>query len=227
MGGTQHGQLYERSGAFYVRYRTTEVIDGVPQRVQRSKFLAFKDDEYYSVKSKKLKLKRDEVMLEINKEQGAEPRTNEPPEAKDMRVADFWDNVYLPFIEKNKRPRTVRGYRKIWDTMLKAHFGETTLRGYSTGPGTNWITSLSPKYSRNTLQHIRAVGSAIFSHAIATEALGKGALTVNPWHGVVTLPSRKKLRQLLITLWARCKRFSTSSMTAPSSTPTPRRTATA
>ena len=95
--------------------------------------------------------------------------------------------------DNNKKysARTVSGYRKILDTLLKQHFGETTLPDYSTGMGTNWITSLNPKFSRTSLQHIRAVGFAIFSHAIATEALGKGALPFNPWHGVRNLAKPK------------------------------------
>ena len=195
MSRIQQGRLYQRSGAFYVQYRTTEIVDGIPKRVQRSERLAFKDDEFYSLKSKALKLKRDEFMLQINKEQGAAPHTNEPAKPNDMRIADFWVNVYLPFIEKNRRPRTVVGYKKLWDSQLKDHFGEATLRDYGTGQGTNWITKLSEKYSRATLQHIRALSSSIFSHAIATEVLGKGELTVNVWHGVRNLAKPKQIAQ--------------------------------
>jgi integrase len=189
MGKIQKGRLYERSGAFYVQYRIT--IDG--KRVQRSHRLAFKerDGKFSSLSSKALKIERDRFMLTVNQEQMAD-RSNEPTLPRDMPVADFWEQTYLPFIEKNKRARTVTGYKRIWNAHLKKHFGDSTLRNYSTGQGTNYITSISAQYSRHTLQHIRALGSAIFSHAIATEVLGSGALQVNPWGGVRNLAKPKE-----------------------------------
>jgi len=36
MGRLQKGRIFERSGAFYVQYRVSEIVNGKPKRVQRS-----------------------------------------------------------------------------------------------------------------------------------------------------------------------------------------------
>ena len=35
-----------------------------------------------------------------------------------MSLADFVSHVYMPFIEAEKRPSTVRGYRDMWDDHI-------------------------------------------------------------------------------------------------------------
>jgi integrase len=194
------GRIYEASGSYYVQYYTGRIIAGTkgPIREQKSERLCSKDDKHCVKRLKgewwispALRDLRDKVMVRI-REHRQQGRTNESAQPKDMKIADFWEQVYQPFIEQNKAPRTVVGYKKIWSQFLKPHFGESTLRQYSTGQGTKFVTVLSSKYSRATLQHIRALGSAIFSHAIAIEILGKDALQVNPWHGVRNLAKPKE-----------------------------------
>ena len=41
----QKGTIYEASGKFYIRYRATEVVGGLPNRVQKSHHLADKGDK--------------------------------------------------------------------------------------------------------------------------------------------------------------------------------------
>jgi hypothetical protein len=48
MGRIQAGYIYESSGAFFVRYYVTEIVDGKPQRVQRSRRLCEKSEKYYA-----------------------------------------------------------------------------------------------------------------------------------------------------------------------------------
>src|SRR5579863_9302719 len=43
MGRYQSGQIYEASGAFFVRYYVSEIVDGKPTRVQRSYRLCERD----------------------------------------------------------------------------------------------------------------------------------------------------------------------------------------
>ena len=44
MGRYQQGYIYEASGAFFVRYYSTEIVDGKAERVQRSHRLCSKRD---------------------------------------------------------------------------------------------------------------------------------------------------------------------------------------
>jgi integrase len=177
----QEGRIYERCDSFYVQYWTTEIVNGQPKRVQRSQFLTNKDEQHYSKKAKgkpwysqPLQLLRDEAMLKIN--QGQQPTRVKP---EDMRISDYYERVYLPFVEENLRFSTVRGYKLIWNRELKAHFGNMTLREYRTHMGSLFLTDLAKSYGRRTLAHVRSLASAIFSHAINT-----GLLESNPWHDV-------------------------------------------
>ncbi len=148
----QTGSIYEASGKFYVRYRATKIIDGVPKRVQQSEPLCDKDVKHYSADCKALKMLRDRFMLKINARQTGDQSTT---------VTAFWDGIYLPFAKKNLRGSTLHGYEQIWSQHLKSHFGETKLPDYTTGMASRFLTKLEEKYSRRTLNHIRSAASAI------------------------------------------------------------------
>src|SRR5689334_2813437 len=124
MGRIQKGYLYETGGAFFVRYYTTEIVNGEPKRVQRSHRLCFKDEKFYSIKAKSVKLERDKFMLTVNSH--VPGRVNQHK----ITVADFWEKTYLPFAEGNLRPSTVSGYKQIWKQFLESHFGQLTLQEY-------------------------------------------------------------------------------------------------
>src|SRR6267143_7275046 len=87
----QTGSIYEASGKFYVRYRATKIIDGVPKRVQQSEPLCDKDVKHYSADCKALKMLRDRFMLKINARQTGDQSTT---------VTAFWDGIYLPFAKR-------------------------------------------------------------------------------------------------------------------------------
>jgi len=203
MGHIQRGHIYEgkREGKtyFYVRYYVTKIIDGKPERVQVSERLVEKGASVppeegggiYEMKSgkpgKALKLKLEAFMLKIN--QGQHTATSGDL-ASDMSIADFWEQRYLPYCEEivkltgkpRKKPSTVRGYKQIWNQHFKTHFGKLTLRQYEPRLGTRFLQSLTATQGRNTLKHIRALASSIFSRAVVEERI-----KMNPWHDV-TMP---------------------------------------
>ena len=47
MGRILAGHVYEASGAFFVRYYATAIVDGTSARVQRSERLCEMNDKYY------------------------------------------------------------------------------------------------------------------------------------------------------------------------------------
>ena len=186
MGRIQRGYIYEAAGAFFVRFYTTEIIDGKPQRVQRSHRLCDKDGKKYrSVTDKNVKLLRDEHMVTINR-QHEQGRVSQP----DMTVTEFWEQVYLPFAKENLRLSTVKGYEKIWEQHLNPHFGTLRLRSYTTVMGSEFLTALAKKFGRNTLQHIRSLASGLFAHAV-----NRGRLQSNPWREVKILGRVKQAEQ--------------------------------
>jgi integrase len=174
MGRHQTGYIFESaSGAFHVRYYTTEIVDGQPQRVQKSHLLCRKDNKYFSKTCKAVKLKRDDFMRTINVSQVSEA---------DMKVTEFWEQRYLPFVTENMKPSTVSGYKQIWNQHLKAHFEGATLQGYRTHVGSALLLSLTKTQGRRTLNHIRSLASGVFTHAV-----NEGRLESNPWHDVKIL----------------------------------------
>jgi integrase len=171
MSRHQTGHIFESaSGAFHVRYYTTEIVDGQPKRVQKSYLLCRRDNKYFSKTCKAVKLLRDDHMRTVNVDQASEA---------DMLVSDFWEQRYLPFIKENMKASTVTGYQQIWNQHLKAHFGEMTLRTYRTHIGSTFLLSLTKTQGRRTLNHIRSLASGIFTHAI-----NEGRLESNPWRDV-------------------------------------------
>jgi integrase len=177
MSRYQSGYVYEASGAFFVRYYVSEIVDGKPARVQSSYRLCAKDDKYHSRTCKAVKQKAAEHMETVN--------ANAAP-VNDQTVVGFWKETYLPFAEGNLRASTVHGYKQIWGQHLEAHFGTTALRDYKTHMGSLFLTSLAKTLGRATIQHVRSLASGIFSHAVNV-----GVIESNPWHDVKVLGKTK------------------------------------
>jgi integrase len=153
MGRYQDGHLVKRFGGWHVRYYVTE--NGV--RKQKSRKLC---DEKQS-KSQIKKLYADFLRTQVNI--GA---TNAGP----MGVVEFWDTIYLPFIESNNnvKPSTLHGYKQVWNQHLKSHFNTLNLTDYKTAMMSNFLTGLAKTLRPRTLERIKWLASAIFAHAVAT-----------------------------------------------------------
>jgi integrase len=176
MGRFQQGYIYEASQSFFVRYYVTEIRDGQTHRVQRSHRLCFKDTRHTSRTCKTVRQLAAEFMAEVNSQSAPVNPAN------DQSVCEFWDKVYLTFIEENLRHSTVHGYKQLWNQHLKGHFGTTLLKDSKTASGSLLLTTLARRLGRHTLQHIRSLASGIFSHAVNV-----GAIDANPWHDVKIL----------------------------------------
>lgn len=173
MGRYQSGYIYEASGAFFVRYYVTEIVDGKAARTQCSYRLCSKDDRHHSRTCKAVKQLAADHMKTVN--------TQSAP-IDNQTVAAFWEKTYLPFAEENLRASTVHGYKQIWGQHLSAHFGTTAMRDYKTPMGSVFLTRLAKTLGRHTIQHIRSLASGIFAHAV-----NLGVIEFNPWHDVKIL----------------------------------------
>jgi integrase len=164
----QRGYVYEASNAFHVRYYATEIVDGAPTRVQRSKKLCNKDRNtgHGSASAKAVQLLAEDHMRLVNAD---------TPATTALTVVEFWDNTYLPHIESNLKPSTLNSYQQIWNQHLKAHFGTALLNDYRTPMMTNFLTKLAKTYRPRTLNHIKWLASGVFDHAVAT-----GVCETNP-----------------------------------------------
>jgi integrase len=177
MGRYQRGYIFEVHGAFHVRYRTEEIVEGKLVRKQRSHRLCPKDREHPTAASKSVRRVCDAFMATIN--------TQEPgkPQEADITIAAFWEHTYWPFVQENLKPSTYLAYQQIWNQHLKKHFGNMTLREYRKGTGSLFITNLAKQgYARRTVQHVKNLASGIFTHAA-----NLSLIELNPWHGAKVL----------------------------------------
>jgi integrase len=183
MARHQRGHIFEASNAFHVRYYFTEIVKGKPAKKQRSHRLCTKDRStgHGSTSAMAVRSLCEDFMRTINE------REHTPQQqAQDLSVVDFWERVYLPYCEKEwkgtgMRTSTVMGYKQVWNQHLKNHFGTLTLQKYTSDNARRFLSSLKTKQGKNTLKHIRALASAMFS-----EATERGLRNDNPWH--VKLP---------------------------------------
>jgi len=174
-----HGTIIEASGVFYLRYSTGTTLSaaGKPRPVQKTHKLCCKDDRHYSRTCKAVRHLADTYMLTINQQRG-------DSEGEDMTISAFWETHFLPWCETvlpvTKRPRmkpsTMRGYRQVWSQHLAGHFGKRTLQEYRAAWGSAFLRSLTATQGRNTIRHVSALASSIFSNAVAEQRL-RG----NPW----------------------------------------------
>lgn len=150
----QQPKPIKRNGAYHVRYYITE--NGV--RVQKShRLCAIKDG---ANRAKQLLADFLAEHVNIGKEN-----------AGPMGVVDFWDEIYLPFLEKDSglKPSTLHGYKQVWRQHLQSHFDTICLHEYTTGKLSQLLTSLAKTKRPGTIASVKWLASAIFAHAVATD----------------------------------------------------------
>jgi len=122
------------------------------------------------------------LMLEVNSGK-VEAIDSRRPE---VMVFDFWTETFLPWATDNLKPSSTHGYSKLWDGVLKVHFAGRSIEGYKTHHGSEFLSSLAPRMTRNSLSHVRSLSSSIFGHAV-----NRGVIDRNPWREVRLLAKPK------------------------------------
>jgi integrase len=166
----QRGNVKQFHGAWYVRFRTTEVdSDGKIRRRLIRKWLAPVNDEYRSASA---------VWPLADIEVAREAKGGAP--GGSQCVADFVDKVYLPFVEAKKKASTYRFYRDTIKRNITPAIGQLRLRDVQTFH-IQRLLDMPDDLSHGSLLRIKSAASAIF-----TRALREGFITgVNPVRGAV------------------------------------------
>jgi integrase len=176
----QTGSVYERCGAFFIRYYRTELRAGQLKRTQRMEHLCDKDDKHYSKTCRAVRQKQEEFMHAVNSQSPKRVSRDQP-------ITEFWEQTYFPYVKENLRASTSSGYKAIWEQRLKDHVAGRTLQDYQTVDGSQYLTALAKeKLGRRTIAHVRSLASGMFSHAV-----NLGLLDSNPWHEVKILAKVK------------------------------------
>ena len=152
MGRYQEGHLVKRFGGWHVRYYVTE------NDIRKQKSHRLCDDQQKKSHVKQLcdEFLRTQVNIGVE---------NSGP----MGVVEFWDKVYLPFLESsNLKPSTIHSYKQVWNQHLKSHFHTVNLSDYKTHMMSVFLTGLAKTHRPRSLNNIKWLASAIFAHAVAT-----------------------------------------------------------
>lgn len=154
----QKGYVYRRYYRWYVRYYDYIVQeDGSIERVQVARSLA---PVCYEYRTKRAVMPLVRELLEPINSGRLSP-------AGTVSVDRFVEESYLPYVSRERRSSTARGYRQIWKRYLKPRCGHLRLREFRTADGERLMSEVARQndLSRWTLRHIKAFLSGIFKYA--------------------------------------------------------------
>jgi integrase len=108
-----------------------------------------------------------------------------------LTVGAFWDSTYLPWVKKNKRFSTLRGYEYVWKLYVKAELATRPIDSYRTIDASEFLTGLTTRLNGKSLSHVRALMSCIFAHAANTkDSNGNPYVDRNPIRDVKVLANQ-------------------------------------
>ena len=202
----QSGTVFLLDGTWYLKYRTFDA----GKRVHKTEKLCAENGEQHHplcpelgehrarkhstkktrfgnpviIPPKNLNTVRLRFMEPVNNEQ---PSGRQKERIQDMPVSRFWEEIYLPYAENEwkghgMKPSTIRGMKHVWVKNLADHFEGETLQRYTSERARILLNTLKTKLNRNSLTHIKAYASGMFS-----EAVERGYRKDNPWY--IKLPT--------------------------------------
>ena len=160
----QGGSLVRIGGFWYVRYVERRNIGGVIERRKVSHKLG-------PITGKSKKAPPD--IVDEARRHMATLTSSQLPSEHVLKMVEFVSQVYLPWVERYKRPSTLKGYRQAWEQHLKPHCEkingkDTWLKQVHTFHAQQWLDAIADEdgdLSRNSLRRIQSVLSGMFSLA--------------------------------------------------------------
>jgi integrase len=154
----QAGYIFQARGNWYVRYFEDKVVDGQLRHDRIAKKIG-------AVTTRGKRPPR-QIADEARDIVAAATVTNANPQ-RVLTIGEFVEKVYFPHIEQFKRPSTLRGYRDIWGSHVKARCAGEWLKDVRTFHVQGWLDSIgsTATLSRNSLKHIKTFVSAFFKLA--------------------------------------------------------------
>lgn len=150
------------SGNWHVRYWETKNISGQLVRKRVTHALG-KIETRGKHPPADIKTEAERFMMTVN--------NCEIPAENNISVADFIENIYLPFVREQKRASTAKAYTDTWKYHLAPilNRNHANIKRTRTVDVQNWLNQIfknAPEpLSRNSLKHIKSTISAIFAHA--------------------------------------------------------------
>jgi integrase len=184
----QKGYLYRKGSSWYLRYYDNLVQpDGSIARRQVAKRIApypGLHKEYRSKDSVLLKELVDEFLYKLNSGR-LQPEST-------MSLEQFWDALYWPHVQRQKRPSTARSYKQTWNDYVAAHCREIRLRDFRCFDGERILAEIDQRHqlTHSSLKRVKSLLSGMFKHAKR-----KGILDgINPMQDV-SIPQGKESKE--------------------------------
>ena len=153
--------LYARNGAWHVRYREDgrklSKRLGSVQQYPREKDIA---PAYHAFQNE----------LAV---------ANAKPFKANQMLRVFVLNIFFPYIERKKKPSTVKGYKQVWHAYLDPRLGDLKVSEFTRAHALQTLEKLQETLAPNTVQHCKIVLSSIFRRAQALTLI-----EVNPIHNL-------------------------------------------
>lgn len=175
----QNGYVFRKKNRWYVRFYDYAMRqDGTLERVQKAQRIAPVCYDYRTKRS----------VMPLVTEFLSTVNSNQLNPEGTQSLESFVEQTYLPFVSRQKRPSTYRGYRNIWKCYLKPRCGQSRLRDFRTADGERLLSKIAKQHdlSRRSLIHIKNLMSGIFKHAKRLGAING----VNPMQDVSIPKSR-------------------------------------
>jgi integrase len=156
----QSGYIFKARGSWFGRYRETQIIDGVPTRVQVAVKLCAISDRY-KTKSQVRPLLADR--LKPANEGKAAPEST-------LALGAYVADHFMPYAVAELSPSTAHGYKGLWRMYLAPHVETIVLRDFRCVDATKTLAALHREHalSRKSLRHCKGLLSSIFTHAKQT-----------------------------------------------------------
>ncbi len=161
----QKGQIFQRHGAWHVRYRTA---DGK----QKSQRLCAYSDQFRTLRS--VRSLADEILQPLN-----EGRSPGGPQT----LQHFIEHSYLPYAKEHKRPSTYKGYINLYNAQVAPRAAGIRLLSFRTVDAQRLLDTIAANtgLSHRSLLHVKSFLSGVFSYAKRIGILD----SANPLQGTI------------------------------------------
>jgi integrase len=170
----QRGRIYRHHGSWLLQFYDDVIVDGKNTRKRTCVKLAPANKDFPTKRS---------VLLLAEKHLSPVNSGELQPESA-VLLTDYIEKTYLPAAEKRLRPSTIKDYREIFHQHLKKRLQDLRLRDFRVVHGQRIMHSI-PDVGHARLLRIRAVLSAVFTHALRTGVIDG----TNPIHDT-SVPGR-------------------------------------
>ena len=156
-GRHPQGYVFRKGRGWYLRYYDRErQPDGSERVVQKCTKLADYDGEYRSKSA--VRVLADEFLAPFN---NGTTTTDSL-----MRLTDFIEQRYLPYVKEHKAPSTYAGYKNLWSLYIKGR-GKLALRDYRTCECDDLLLEIKDAHdtAKETIKRVKSFLSGTFAYA--------------------------------------------------------------